>query len=108
VTKVAPQDLMVDTKKRLSAFYPTDLDFLLRNLRAETVVLNGGFTDCCVLNTAFDASNRNYRVIVAQDLVRGTDEPLEAAALTMVSLHLGLVVDSVDLIAEWNMRRATP
>jgi nicotinamidase-related amidase len=108
VTRVAPEDLLVETKKRLSAFYPTDLDFLLRNMRVETIVLNGGFTDCCVLNTAFDASNHNYRVIVAQDLVRGTDDSLEAAALTMVSLHLGLVVDSDDLLAEWERRRTKP
>jgi biuret amidohydrolase len=108
VTRVAPEDLLVETKKRLSAFYPTDLDFLLRNMRVETIVLNGGFTDCCVLNTAFDASNHNYRVIVAQDLVRGTDDSLEAAALAMVSLHLGLVVDSDDLLAEWGRRRTKP
>jgi biuret amidohydrolase len=44
-------------------------------------------------------------VIVAQGLVRGTDDSLEAAALTMVSLHLGLVVDSDDLLAEWERRR---
>jgi nicotinamidase-related amidase len=106
VTRVAPDDLIVETKRRLSAFYPTDLDFLLRNLRAETIVINGGFTDCCVLNTAFDASNHNYRVVVARDLVRGTDDNLEAAALAMVSLHLGLVVDSADLLAEWTRRRA--
>ena len=43
-------------KKRLSIFYPTDLDFLLRNMRRRTVVLTGGFTDCCVLNAAFAAS----------------------------------------------------
>jgi len=104
VTKVAPSDLVVETKRRLSVFYPTDLDFLLRNMRVETVVLNGGFTDCCVLNAAFDASNRTYRVVVAQDLVRGTDDALEAAALAMVSLHLGLVVDSVDLLAAWRAR----
>jgi biuret amidohydrolase len=108
VTKVAPDDLLVETKKRLSAFYPTDLDFLLRNMRIETVVLDGGFTDCCVLNTAFDASNHNYRVVVAQDLVRGTDDSLEVAALAMVSLHIGLVVDSADLIAEWQRRKAFP
>ena len=106
VTRVAPGDLRVETKKRLSAFYPTDFDFLLRNMRIETIVLNGGFTDCCVLNTAFDASNHNYRVIVAKDLVRGTDDALEAAALAMVSLHIGLVVDSTDLVAEWERRRS--
>src|SRR5882724_8069197 len=101
VTRVTPDDLIVETKRRLSAFYPTDLDFLLRNMRVETIVLDGGFTDCCVLNTAFDASNHNYRVVVARDLVRGTDDNLEAAALAMVSLHLGLVTESADLLAEW-------
>ena len=99
---------MVETKKRLSAFYPTDLDFLLRNMRVETIVLDGGFTDCCVLNSAFDASNLNYRVVVAQDLVRGTDDALEAAALAMVSLHVGLVVNSADLLAEWRSRKGRP
>ena len=106
VTKVEADDLIVETKRRLSAFYPTDLDFLLRNMRVETVVFDGGFTDCCVLNSSFDANNRNYRVIVARDLVAGTDDNLEAAALAMVSLHLGLVTDSADLIAEWQRRKA--
>ena len=101
VTRVEPSDMRVENKRRLSAFYPTDLDFLLRNQRITTVVLDGGFTDCCVLNTAFDANNHNYRVIVLRDLVRGTDPHLEAAALTMVSLHLGLVMASQDLLAQW-------
>jgi nicotinamidase-related amidase len=101
VTRVEPDDLIVETKKRLSIFYPTDLDFLLRNMDIRTVVLNGGFTDCCVLNAAFDASNRNYRVVVLSDLVRGTNAEMEGAALKMVSLHMGLVMDSADLLAEW-------
>lgn len=105
VTEVKPEDQIVETKRRLSAFYPTDLDFLLRNMKVETVVLDGGFTDCCVLNTAFDANNHNYRVIVARDLVRGTDDNLEAAALAMVSLHLGLVTESADLLSEWERRK---
>ena len=74
MTRVEPDDLIVETKKRLSVFYPTDLDFLLRNLGVRTVVLNGGFTDCCVLNAAFDASNHDYRVVVLRDLVRGTND----------------------------------
>jgi biuret amidohydrolase len=105
VTRVAPQDLTVDTKKRLSAFYPTDLDFLLRNLDIRTVVLNGGFTDCCILNAAFEASNFGYNVVVLRDLVRGTNEEMEDAALKMVSLHLGLVLDSADLLSHWDCER---
>src|SRR6202020_2420325 len=100
-----PNDRIVETKRRLSAFYPTDLDFLLRNMRIESIVLDGGFTDCCILNAAFDASNHNYRVMVARDLVRGADDNLEAAALAMVSLHLGLVADSADILGEWRGRR---
>lgn len=104
VTRVDPRDLIVETKKRLSVFYPTDLDFLLRNMGVRTVVLNGGFTDCCVLNAAFDASNRNYRVVVLRDLVRGTNDDMEDAALKMVSLHLGLVMDASDLLNAWEVR----
>jgi biuret amidohydrolase len=101
LTQVADGDLTVDTKKRLSAFYPTDLDFLLRNLDRRAVVLDGGFTDCCVLNSAFEASNLGYRVVVPRDLVRGTNPEMEEAALKIISLHVGLVVDSATLLAQW-------
>ena len=106
MTRVEPDDIIVDSKKRLSIFYPTDLDFLLQNMGVRRVVLNGGFTDCCVLNAAFDASNRNYRVIVVKDLVRGTNEEMEEAALKMISLHLGLVMDSIDLLEAWRAIRS--
>ena len=104
MTHVAAGDRVVDSKKRLSIFYPTDLDFLLRNLDVRTVVLNGGLTDCCVLNAAFDASNRDYRVVVLRDLVRGTNPEMEDASLKMVSLHLGLVMESADLLDAWDRR----
>ena len=105
MTEVKPGDEIVDGKKRLSIFYPTDLDFLLRNMRRRTVVLTGGFTDCCVLNAAFDAANRDYRVLVCRDLVRGFSTEMEEAALRIVSLHLGLVVDSADLLGAWAGQR---
>jgi len=65
------------------------------------LVLNGCMTDCCILNSAFDASNLGYRVTVAKDLVRGTNSEMEDAALKMISLHIGLVAESGDLVAEW-------
>jgi nicotinamidase-related amidase len=101
MTEVGPDDLIVDDKKRLSIFYPTDLDFLLRQLRRRTVVLTGGMTDCCVLNAAFDAANRDYRVVVPRDLVRGFSPEMEDAALRIVSLHLGLVMDAMTLVRTW-------
>jgi nicotinamidase-related amidase len=104
-TQVLDGDLVVDRKKRLSAFYPTDLDFLLRNLGTQRVVFTGCMADCCVLNSAFDASNLGYRVTVLADLVRGTDAELEEAALKIISLHLGLVTDSADLLQCWQSQK---
>lgn len=101
VTEVEPEDEIVTGKKRLSAFYPTDLDFLLRQMGVRAVVFDGIMADCCVLNSAFDASNLGYRVTVLSDLVRGTDAPLEQAALAMVSLHLGVVTSSAELVESW-------
>ena len=103
-TEVLPDDLIVQTKKRLTAFYPSDLDFLLRNMGTRTLVLDGVMADCCVLNTAFDASNLGYDVVVLRDLVRGTNAEMEAAAEKIVSLHLGLVMDAADLLAAWQER----
>ena len=46
----------------------------------------------------------NYHVVVLRDLVRGTNDEMEDAALKMVSLHLGLVMDSADLLNAWQVR----
>ena len=73
----------------------------LRNLDARVLVIDGAMTDCCVLNATFEGSNLGYRIIVLQDLVRGTNEEMDGAALKMVSLHLGIVMDSADLLAVW-------
>src|SRR5262249_56990161 len=44
VTKVEPADLIVETKRRLSALFSTDPAFLLRHLRVENIVLHGWVT----------------------------------------------------------------
>jgi len=102
---VHDEDLIVSTKKRLSAFYPTDLEMLLRNMGIKRIVLTGCMTDCCVLNTAFDGANRDFRIVVPRDLTRGS-EHLEEAALRIISLHLGLVVDSAELLEDWKDQNA--
>jgi nicotinamidase-related amidase len=99
------RDYFVRTKKRLSSFYPTDLEFLLKNLDVDNLVITGTFTDACVLSTAFDAANRDFRVLVPRDVVAGYSAEAEHAALMIISLHLGLVVDSSDLVGEWMARR---
>jgi len=99
------RDYYVRTKKRLSAFYPTDLEFLLRQMDVDNIVITGTYTDACDLSTAFDAANRDYRVIVPRDIVAGYDQEAEDAALLIISLVLGLVVDSPALLQEYYARK---
>ena len=107
LTEVLPHDLVVH-KKRLSSFVATDLDFLLRNLQKDTLVIDGIFIDACDLSTGFDAANLDYHVLVPRDIVRGSSEEMEAAAFAIFSSYVGLVIDSNDLIAEWLARAAVP
>jgi biuret amidohydrolase len=100
-----PADYYIRTKKRLSAFYPTDFEFLLRQLDIHNLVITGTMTDACDLSTAFDAANRDFRVVIPRDVVAGSSEEAEHAALLCVSLHLGLVVDAPALLAEWFARK---
>jgi nicotinamidase-related amidase len=99
-----PRDYYVRSKKRLSAFYPTDLEFLLRQLDVRNLVLTGTLTDCCVLNSAFDAANRDFRVIVPRDITGGFSQEAEDAALKIIAMHLGLVMDGPALLREWYAR----
>jgi nicotinamidase-related amidase len=99
------RDLYVRTKKRLSGFYPTDLEFLLHQLGVKNLVIDGTLTDCCVLNTAFDAANRDFRVIVPRDVAAGLSDEMEGAAEKVIAYHLGLVVDAPALLREWSARK---
>ena len=99
------RDLYVRTKKRLSSFYPTDLEFLLRQLGVRNLVIDGTLTDCCVLNTAFDAANRDFRVVMPRDVAAGMSAEMETAAEKVIANHLGLVVDAPALLREWYSRK---
>jgi len=77
----APGDMSI-LKPRHSAFYGTPLQFLLTELRSDTVIVTGLTADNCVLFTALDAFLRNYRVWVPSDCVaaatsRDRDRALE-------------------------------
>jgi len=101
----AEGDYYIRTKKRLSSFYPTDFEFLLRQLDVTNLVLTGTMTDACVLSTAFDAANRDYRVVVPRDIVGGFSEEAENGALMVIALHLGIVTDGPALLREWYARK---
>jgi DDE superfamily endonuclease len=67
MVEVDERDYFVRTKKRLSAFYPTDLEFLLRNLDVDNVVL---FVVAAQYASAL-GKNANCQTLVSLTLARG-------------------------------------
>lgn len=77
---VRPSDYVIG-KRRYSCFFGTDLEILLKGLRAETLVLCGGLTDVCVHYTFVDAHQRDYFVRVVEDCVAGSSLRAHEGAL---------------------------
>ncbi|MEM0356935.1 MAG: cysteine hydrolase [Candidatus Bathyarchaeia archaeon] len=98
--EVAPRkgDYVIDNKKRLSAFYGTDLEILLRTLNVDTLIIIGVNTNTCILCTAFEAFNRDFKVIIISDCVAsmyGND--LHEFALQNISRCIGWVLSLSEL-----------
>ena len=70
----APPRTGSSTKTRLSAFFQTNLEQLLRALGAETVLITGVLTNQCVGATCKDAMFRDFKPIVVEECV-GTATP---------------------------------
>ena len=83
-----PDDWYVE-KSRLSGFFATNLDIILRGLKAETVLICGVLTNQCVKATAVDASFRDYKPIVVKEATGTTLPHLHEPALEMISVGIG-------------------
>jgi nicotinamidase-related amidase len=92
------RDLVVRGKKRYSSFHATDLEFLLRRLGADTVILAGINTTTCVLCAAFEATNLDFRVVFAADAVDSMDgEDMHRFALRLMEAALGWPLGNEDI-----------
>jgi biuret amidohydrolase len=88
------------SKRRYNCFLGTDLELLLKGLRAETLLVTGVDTDVCVLWTVGEAFQLDYHVRVLEDCVAGTSrEAHEAALLIMRGLTMGRPVFSEEAIS---------
>ncbi len=76
------------TKVRHSAFFATQLDYLLQQLHPERLVITGQVTEQCVLYTALDAYVRHYSVVVPPDAVAHIEADLGKAALRMMQSNM--------------------
>ena len=64
--KQEPHDIKVD-KYRISGFWDTPLDSILRNLGTKSILFAGVNTDQCVLHSLTDANFLGYGCIMVED-----------------------------------------
>lgn len=101
--EMQPEDLFLP-KRRMSAFYKTDLDQTLRLWGVHTVVVCGIVTNVCVLLTALDALQNDFRAIIASDACACHKPELHEATLALYESFLlkplFRIMPSADIIQE--------
>lgn len=82
IPEVAPQgDEIVLPKSSSGVFNSTNLDYVLRNLGIESVVVAGFVTDQCVDMAIRDGADRGYHMVCATDACAAYTDERHAAAL---------------------------
>jgi nicotinamidase-related amidase len=89
-----PEDIFID-KYRMSGFWDTPLDSILRNLGKTTLFFAGVNADQCVLTTLCDANFLGYDCILVKDCTATTSpDYCWLATLYNVNQCFGFVTDS--------------
>ena len=86
-----PDDYVL-TKRRYSAFFGTELDVILRNLRVQRLLVAGVATNVCVDTTVRDACMRDFDVAVVRDCVAAYSSDAHEASLANIDRHFGRVI----------------
>jgi nicotinamidase-related amidase len=96
---VAPAgDEVVITKGRVSAFWGTDLEMILRAKEIDTVVLMGIATSGVVLSTLVEAFDKDFQVAVIRDCCADSEPDLHAALIEKLFAKRGTVMNSAEFI----------
>jgi nicotinamidase-related amidase len=105
IDEVAPLagEVVID-KPGFGAFYSTDLELILRNLKITALTIAGVTTDICVHSTLREAVDRGFECTVVADACAAGDPAVHQAMLDCISGEggiLGKVVNSADVIRLW-------
>jgi nicotinamidase-related amidase len=94
-----PQDIHID-KYRMSGFWDTPLDSILRNLGRTTLFFTGVNADQCVMATLQDANFLGYDCVLVKDCTATTSpEYCWLATLYNVKQCFGFVTDSQAIVS---------
>ncbi|MCV7346645.1 cysteine hydrolase [Mycolicibacterium rhodesiae] len=96
-----PTDLVLSRWHGLGPMGGTDLDPILRNLGATTVVAVGVSLNVAIPNLVMDAVNAGYRVVLPRDAVAGVPTEYGTAVIENTLALLATITTTDELIAAW-------
>jgi nicotinamidase-related amidase len=98
---VPDADIVMPRMHGLSPMHGTELDPVLRNLGARTVVAAGVSVNVAITNLVFDAVNAGYQVVVPRDAVAGLPPAYVDAVFEHTLSLLATIASTADVIAAW-------
>src|ERR1700730_12860110 len=81
VLKPQPGDIVIEGKRGLDGFASTNLDFILRGRKIDTIAIGGCLTNCCRESTMRTGYELGYNVITIKDCAATVSEQAQSGAI---------------------------
>lgn len=98
---VDERDLVLPRYHGLGPMTGTQLDSILRNLGATTIVGVGVSVNIGMTNLALDAVNRGYQMVMARDAVAGVPAEYADAVIDNTLALVATITTTDDVLAAW-------
>jgi ureidoacrylate peracid hydrolase len=103
VDELVPQrgDVVLD-RTRMSVFNGTEIDFMLRNLGAQRLVVVGAWTNMAVEHTVRDAADHGYEVTLVEDATSSLSVDWQHAAVSFALTNIATISDTASVRATFH------
>jgi nicotinamidase-related amidase len=98
---VDARDLVLARYHGLGPMTGTQLDSILRNLGATTIVGVGVSLNIGMTNLAFDAVNRGYQIVMPRDAVAGVPGDYAQAVIDNTLALVATITTTDDILGVW-------
>ena len=98
---VEGDDILFYRQHGLSPMQGTELDSLMRNAGVTTIVLAGVSANVAIPNTAFDAVNRSYQVVIPRDAIAGIPVGYTEQVLQHTLGYVATITTTAELVTAW-------
>jgi nicotinamidase-related amidase len=98
---VDARDIVLARYHGLGPMTGTQLDSILRNLGATTIVGVGVSVNIGMTNLAFDAVNRGYQMVMPRDAVAGVPDDYAQAVIDNTLALVATITTTADIVTAW-------